>query len=126
MAARPSDPGQLGDGDLRRRVDVGSDDAPAALANLLRLLDLNPAVKDMVEKGRLEMGHARALLALTGKTQVDAAHEVVARELTVRATERLVKKLQEGAGAEAPARKPASNGGTWLSNSSRSEMLAPA
>lgn len=79
----------------------------AAVSNLLRLLDLNNAVKDLVEKGQLEMGHARALLALSGKQQLEAARQVVSRELTVRATERLVKKLQEAeSGGPRPATRP--------------------
>ena len=66
----------------------------AAVSNLLRLLDLEDAVKEMVEQGKLEMGHARALLALRGAQQVEAARQVVNRGLTVRATEGLVKSLQ--------------------------------
>ena len=65
-----------------------------AVSNLLRLLDLEEAVKGMVERRELEMGHARALLALSGVRQVDAARQVIARGLTVRATERLVQELQ--------------------------------
>ncbi len=65
-----------------------------AVSNLLRLLDLEDAVKSMVERGELEMGHARALLGLTGARQVEAARQVIARGLTVRATERLVQELQ--------------------------------
>ena len=66
----------------------------AAVSNLLRLLDLEDVVKEMVEQGKLEMGHARALLALRGAQQVEAARQVVNRGLTVRATEGLVKSLQ--------------------------------
>jgi len=66
----------------------------AAVSNLLRLLDLEEAVKQLVEQGELEMGHARALLALSGKQQLEAARQVVTRGLTVRATEGLVKSLQ--------------------------------
>ena len=66
----------------------------AAVSNLLRLLDLEDAVKGMVESGELEMGHARALLALSGTRQVEAARQVLARGLSVRATEGLVKSLQ--------------------------------
>jgi len=66
----------------------------AAVSNLLRLLDLEDSVKEMVEQGELEMGHARALLALSGKKQLEAARQVVNRGLTVRATEGLVKSLQ--------------------------------
>jgi ParB family chromosome partitioning protein len=66
----------------------------AAVSNLLRLLDLEGDVKEMVERGELEMGHARALLALNGRRQIEAARQVVSRGLTVRATEGLVKSLQ--------------------------------
>jgi ParB family transcriptional regulator, chromosome partitioning protein len=66
----------------------------AAVSNLLRLLDLEETVKQMVEHRELEMGHARALLALSGGRQIEAARQVVARGLTVRATEGLVKSLQ--------------------------------
>ena len=72
----------------------------AAVSNLLRLLDLDDAVKAMVEKGELEMGHARALLALSGNRQLEAARQVVNRGLTVRATEGLVKSLQRPAPAK--------------------------
>jgi ParB family transcriptional regulator, chromosome partitioning protein len=65
-----------------------------AVSNLLRLLDLEDAVKAMVERRELEMGHARALLPLSGVRQVEAARLVIARGLTVRATERLVQELQ--------------------------------
>jgi len=67
----------------------------AAVSNLLRLLDLEDAVKEMVERRELEMGHARALLALAGRKQVDAARHVIGRGLTVRATEALVQQMQE-------------------------------
>jgi len=72
----------------------------AAVSNLLRLLDLEDAVKQLVEKGELEMGHARALLALSGNRQLEAARQVINRGLTVRATEGLVKSLQRPAPAK--------------------------
>jgi len=65
-----------------------------AVTNLLRLLKLTPETKRMLEYGDLEMGHARALLALDGDKQIAAAKEVVARGLSVRQTEELVKQLQ--------------------------------
>ncbi len=71
----------------------------AAVSNLLRLLDLEETVKQMVERRELEMGHARALLALSGGRQIEAARQVIARGLTVRATEGLVKSLQRPATA---------------------------
>ena len=72
----------------------------AAVSNLLRLLDLEDSVKELVEQGELEMGHARALLALSGKKQLEAARQVINRGLTVRATEGLVKSLQRPAPAK--------------------------
>jgi ParB family chromosome partitioning protein len=72
----------------------------AAVSNLLRLLDLEDAVKQLVEHGELEMGHARALLALSGNKQIEAARQVINRGLTVRATEGLVKSLQRPAPAK--------------------------
>ena len=69
----------------------------AAVSNLLRLLELMPEVKEMLEQREIEMGHARALLALTNEqVQLQAAQKVVKRQLSVRDTERLVKKLLEG------------------------------
>jgi ParB family transcriptional regulator, chromosome partitioning protein len=63
----------------------------AAVSNLLRLLELTRPVKQMLEEGALEMGHARALLGLTDANQVTAATEVVTRKLSVRDTEKLVQ-----------------------------------
>ena len=65
-----------------------------AVANLLRLLNLTDEVKRMLEHGDLEMGHARALLPLTETLQIDAGREVVAKGLSVRQTELLVRTLQ--------------------------------
>jgi ParB family chromosome partitioning protein len=67
----------------------------AAVSNLLRLLELEDSVKEMLEHGVLEMGHARALLALSGARQLEAARQVQARALSVRATEGLVRQLQQ-------------------------------
>ena len=74
-----------------------------AVSNLLRLLDLNDEVKQLVDHGKLEMGHARALLALTGAAQCEAAQRVVARGLSVRETEQLVRSLLHG--KKAPVKK---------------------
>ena len=76
----------------------------AAVSNLLRLLTLNDDVRKLVEKGDLEMGHARALLALEGESQSQTAREVAAKGYSVRETEHLVRRL-----STAPARpkKPA-------------------
>ena len=64
------------------------------VANLLRLLALDGEVQTLLERGDLDMGHARALLSLTSVQQRQVAHEVVNNDLTVRATEALVKKVQ--------------------------------
>ncbi|MCW8958065.1 MAG: ParB/RepB/Spo0J family partition protein [Gammaproteobacteria bacterium] len=69
----------------------------ASVSNLLRLLGLTDDVKRMLENGDLEMGHARALLALEGEKQSQVARAVVAKGLSVRETERLVKRTQEQA-----------------------------
>ena len=68
----------------------------AGVTNLLRLLELAPEVAERVEKRELEMGHARALLALSNrKQQVETALIVVKKSLSVRDTEALVRRLQQ-------------------------------
>ncbi len=67
----------------------------ASVTNLLRLNQLNDDVKLLLEHGDIEMGHARALLALDGLAQSDAARIVSARQMTVRDTENLVRRLLE-------------------------------
>jgi len=64
-----------------------------AVSNLLRLLDLGDDTKVLLENGDLEMGHARALLVLEHSQQIEAARQVISMELSVRDTEKLVKKL---------------------------------
>ncbi len=63
------------------------------VSNLLRLLDLGDEARGLLERGELDMGHARALLALDDEAQGRAAREVVARELTARQTEELVRRM---------------------------------
>lgn len=65
----------------------------SAVTNSLRLLSLTPAVRQLVEEGKLSAGHARALLPLSPAMQENAANAVVAGGLSVRQTEALVKKL---------------------------------
>lgn len=67
----------------------------ASVSNLLRLNSLNSDVKILLEHGDIEMGHARALLALEGELQSQAASNIAQRGLTVRDTEKLVRKLLE-------------------------------
>jgi ParB family chromosome partitioning protein len=68
----------------------------ASITNTLRLLTLNPDVQTLLEQGQIEMGHARALLGLKGTLQSQVAQTVMNRGLSVRETEKLVNKLQEG------------------------------
>jgi ParB family chromosome partitioning protein len=67
------------------------------VTNLLRLNNLNDDVKLLLEHGDIEMGHARALLALEGEAQNEAAQTVSGKGLTVRDTENLVRRLLEPA-----------------------------
>lgn len=66
----------------------------ATISNLLRLLALPEEVKLMIEKGQLEMGHARTLITLPEATQLEAANLIINRQLSVRETENLVRRLQ--------------------------------
>ncbi len=76
----------------------------ASVSNLLRLLDLADPVKMQVNKGLLDMGHARALLALIRHDQIEVANLVINRGLSVRETEALVKQTL-AAGNKKPAEK---------------------
>ncbi len=81
----------------------------SAVTNLLRLLILEEKTKQLVDDGKLEMGHARALLGLTGNQQTDTAQKVADKGMSVRETERLVKKLtsaEENKTPTIPAKAP--------------------
>ena len=76
----------------------------AAVSNILRLRDLSDKVKVMLESRQLEMGHARALLSISDAAQQhDAARQVARRGLSVRDTERLVKRMLDNAGSRKSA-----------------------
>jgi len=80
----------------------------SAASNLLRLLQLAEAVQTMLLAGDLDMGHARALLAVDRVQQIQLAHEVVQRRLSVRECERLVAKvLRENAQSVTVAQRAA-------------------
>ncbi len=80
----------------------------ASVSNLLRLLELSEKVKTMLESRQIEMGHARALLSISNAVQQhDAARQIVRNGLSVRETERLVKRMQDGGGETRPAKKAA-------------------
>jgi len=68
-----------------------------AITNALRLLELAPPVQELLREGKLDMGHARALLALPALKQIELAREAVARELSVRQVEALVAGLAKRA-----------------------------
>lgn len=65
----------------------------SATSNLLRLLKLPQVIQDMVMVGQLDMGHARALLALEGAQQIAAANKIVAESMSVREAEKLVQHI---------------------------------
>ncbi|MCU0928675.1 MAG: ParB/RepB/Spo0J family partition protein [Burkholderiaceae bacterium] len=77
----------------------------SAATNLLRLLNLSAPVQQMLLAGDLEMGHARALLALDAAQQIMAANQVAAKKLSVREAEKLVARLQSGAAHRTPRAK---------------------
>jgi len=79
------------------------------VTNLLRLIALSADVKTMLEHGDLEMGHARAMLSLDAAEQRDVAKQVVAKGLSVRQTEALVRKIQQGLPQVVVAQKPSSD-----------------
>jgi len=77
-----------------QEVAIAIGKSRTTVTNLLRLNNLKEEVKVFLENGDIEMGHARALLALDGKLQVEAAAIVATKELTVRETEALIKKIK--------------------------------
>ena len=95
---------------------VGKD--RSTVANALRLLKLPPAVRDMVIGGRLSMGHARALLGLESDTAIERlARQTVARELSVRQVETLVRRerdeRRQGRGRSRPPPRPRPPPAIW-------------
>ncbi|MBI3528737.1 MAG: ParB/RepB/Spo0J family partition protein [Betaproteobacteria bacterium] len=66
----------------------------SAVTNLLRLLNLSKAVQDLLMQGKIEMGHARALLAVSGLRQAELAHQIISRNLSVREAEQLVGQAE--------------------------------
>jgi len=81
----------------------------AAVSNLLRLQELSDRVKPLLESRQIEMGHARALLGISNAVQQhDAARQVVKKSLSVRETERLVRRMLDKSGKKKTARPAAS------------------
>ena len=65
-----------------------------AITNLLRLMKLQPVVKQMLEEGSLDMGHARALLTLDAEPQIRLAQQIIEEKLSVREAEKLVNNIK--------------------------------
>lgn len=76
------------------------------ISNLLRLLALPEEVKRMLERGQIEMGHARTLITLPEAVQLEAANLIISRELSVRETETLVRELQANQTPHIKSKKP--------------------
>jgi len=76
----------------------------SATSNLLRLLNLAPAVQELVMSGRLDMGHGRALLSVDAARQVELGQHIAQRQLSVRESEALVAKAQRN-GSQPRAKK---------------------
>lgn len=82
----------------------------ASVSNLLRLQELSDKVKPLLEDRQIEMGHARALLAISNPgQQFEAARQVIKKGLSVRETEKLVRRMLGGAAAKAAKKTPAQN-----------------
>jgi ParB family chromosome partitioning protein len=77
-----------------QEVAIAVGKSRTTITNLLRLNNLHDEVKTFLENGDIEMGHARALLALSDDLQAEAAVIVATKELTVRETEALIKKIK--------------------------------
>jgi len=86
----------------------------SAASNLLRLLNLAEPVQTLLMAGDIDMGHARALLALDRATQITAGHEIAAKKLSVREAEVLVKKLATAAVATPAATRAPQKSSDWL------------
>lgn len=67
----------------------------SAISNLLRLLNLAVSVQDLIMQGKIDMGHGRALLALDVGRQLEIAHLIIQKQLSVRETENLLKRMNE-------------------------------
>lgn len=73
----------------------------SAITNLLRLLNLAPPVQDLMMQGKIDMGHGRALLTLNAAKQIEIAHLIANKQLSVRETEKLIKRIEQ-----VPLKKP--------------------
>jgi ParB family chromosome partitioning protein len=74
----------------------------SGVTNLLRLLSLAKPVQDMVLQGKLDMGHGRALLSVSGAKQIELGKLIAQKNLSVRQAEQLVNRAQSGSSAPSP------------------------
>ncbi|MES2741702.1 MAG: ParB/RepB/Spo0J family partition protein [Pseudomonadota bacterium] len=96
----------------------------SAVSNLLRLMNLAMPVQTMLMAGDIDMGHARALLAVDGATQIALANEVVAKRLSVRETEKLVNRTIEQQANPVTARQKEKSGDIARLEEELSDVLA--
>jgi ParB family transcriptional regulator, chromosome partitioning protein len=95
-----------------------------AVSNLLRLLELSPDVRKLLESRKLEMGHARALLALGAEQQGQLAREAVAKQYSVRDIEAAVRKLLQSPAGKTSTSKPRRDPNITRLETDLSERLA--
>ncbi len=98
----------------------------SATSNLLRLLNLCEPVQTMLLAGDIDMGHARALLALEAAQQILAANEIIAKRLSVREAEKLVTRVQqenEGHATSGPRTKSVASGDTLRLERALADLL---
>lgn len=92
-----------------QEVAVAVGKSRTTVTNLLRLISLTDDVKVLLERGDLEMGHARCLLTLEPGVQRDIGRQIVAKGLSVRQTEALVRAYQEGNAKTKPVAEPSAD-----------------
>ena len=97
----------------------------SAVTNLLRLLNLSKAVQDLLMQGKIEMGHARALLAISGSRQAELAHQIITRNLSVREAEQLIGQA-EVTFRKTPRKQPRKDRDLQALEEELSEILATA
>ncbi len=97
----------------------------SAVTNLLRLLNLSKAVQDLLMQGKIEMGHARALLAISGSRQAELAHQIITRNLSVREAEQLIGQA-EVTSRKTPRKQPRKDRDLQALEEELSEILATA
>ena len=95
----------------------------SAVTNLLRLLNLSKAVQDLLMQGKIEMGHARALLAISGSRQAELAHQIITRNLSVREAEQLIGQA-EVTSRKTPRKQPRKDRDLQALEEELSEILA--